>query len=244
MNAPVTRRALLGATAAVGAVGLPAVAFASAPPAPDADAALLDLIERHAEATTAWEAACRDLEAARDRAWAAYPSRPAALTETLHDIMHGLTSSGRTQRPDGRRWPFFNLDDLDRLRDAGPVTSLAWDDDGGPLPPTPNPAGEARRQEIVGTYDRWLADRKAVDDRLGLTAAEAAEGPLCAVMEEAEAAVEAHVPTTLAGMRAKAVWVMARCDRADAALAFLCQLAGELVPNDVGQAISAFGAAT
>lgn len=246
MNAPVTRRALLGVTAAIGAVALPAITLDRAIPAlaPEADAALFDLIARHAEATSTWDAACRNLEAVRDRAWAAYPSCPAALTATSADVMlYGLAPSGRSRTPHGRAWIFFNLDDLDRLRDAEPMTSMVLDEDGQSLRPVSNLAGEARRREVVEVYDRWLADRKAVDDRLGLTAAEAAEEPLCAAMEEAEAAVEAHLPTTLASMQAKAAWVLARCDRADAALAFLRQIAGEPVPSDVGQAVSDFGVA-
>ncbi len=234
MNAPVTRRALLGATAAIGAVGLPVVASTSTPEplVPDADAVLAGLIARHAEATTAWEAACRDLEAARDRAWAAYPPRPAVLTATSLDFFHGLAPSGRSRTPDGRAWIFFRLDDFDRLRSAGPVTSDVLDEDGQSLRPVPNSAGEARRQEVVGSYDRWLADRKVVDGRSGLTAAEEAEGQLCETMEQSEAAVEAHLATTLAGMRAKAVWVMARSDLHDAALAFMRQVAGTTPPVD------------
>lgn len=237
MNAPITRRALLGATAAVGAVGLPPMALACRPEtsAPDADVALVGLIERHTDAAAAWEAACRDLEAARDRAWAAYPPRPAVLGATSTDFMlHGLAPSGRARTPGGRPMIFFNLDDLDRLRNAGPVMSHMLDEDGGSVRPVPNPAGEARRREIVDSYDRWLAERADADRRNGLTAAEAAEEALCVVMEAAEAAVESYVPTTFAGLRVKALWVLARCDLADAAVALVYQLAGTTPPADAG----------
>ena len=228
MNAPVTRRALLGSTLAVGAVGLPSVALACAPPAPDADAALFDLITQHGEATAAWEAACRDLEVVRDRAWAAYPLRPVALTASSADIMlHGLAPSGRSHKPGGRAGIYFTLDDFDRLRTGEPMMSMVLDENGQSLRPLPNLAGEARRREIVRSFDTWLADRAAVNDRLGLTAAETMEEPLCTIMETAEEVVTAYTPTTLAGMRVKAAWVLARCDRADAALAFLRQIVGE-----------------
>lgn len=235
MNVPVlSRRALLGSTVAIGAVGLPAVALAGLPDvaAPDADAALFAIIERHAEAEATWEAACRDLEAAQDRAWAAYPPRPAALTATSADvILHGLAPSGRSRTPGGQAWIYLTLDDFDRLRAVGLVTSFVLDDTGGSVVIVPNPAGEARRREIVDTYDRWLSERAAVDDRLGLTAAEAAEEPLRVVMEEAETAVEAYVPMTFGGVVAKARWALARCDRDDAVLALVRQLAGDSAPS-------------
>lgn len=74
MNAPVTRRALLGATAAVGAVGLPAAATTLANPmaAANADADLFVLLDRWHEARAAWDATDVPLDEAQTRAKAAY----------------------------------------------------------------------------------------------------------------------------------------------------------------------------
>ncbi len=229
MNAPLTRRALLGAsTVAIGAVAIPAAALAHATssPACDADTVLLGLIARHEKITAVWDAATDAYNAASDCANEAYPPRPEVLTHTLNDLIHGLTGKGRDRRPNGRPWSFFDLDDVDRLRLTGPVMSLAWCNDGGPLPSVPNPAGERRRQEILATADRWLAHRQAVDDRVGFTAAIKAEEAAARSVEEVEMAIMDTAPVTLAGFRLKARWIAASKQPGDWAESLLRDLCG------------------
>ncbi len=164
MNAPVTRRALLGATAAIGAVGLPAAAMpVLASPTPTASAtasALHDEFRAVAHRHRVAMGRFNEAEAAT-----VYLAEPEALMA----------------RPDDGqvlRWHFWDRhwsgkghwygkeEKIERLR-AEPY----------PLYPVPgggpNVAARVRRDEIVDAYDRHKAAEKLAEDASGQTAAQA-----------------------------------------------------------------------
>lgn len=208
MNAPVTRRALLGATAAVGAVALPAVVEAAAATHPDA--ALLDLIARHPAAVAHTDALTAACEGPFARFHAMAPERPAALDFRASDFCHDLPGAhGRERGPDGTVRSFYDISDIARLEAAPPVTK--WGDFADDEPPrrVPDPAGQARRREILDAQARWDAARGAVAERVGLRAANQACDAALEAEVEVENAIAAAVPVTPRGFRAKAAWVVA-----------------------------------
>ena len=211
MNAPVTRRALLGATAAVGAVGLPALAAAEAGiPASDLDADLFALLNRWHEAQATWEATAEPYDAAQARAHAAYPPRPDTLRSGFRDqcFSLGAAASGREPKPSGRIGMFFTTEDVEQLRNSSPVTQWAMvGDDVQPTPREPDPKGEARRQEIIAAHDGWERARTAAEDATGYTAEVEVTRAAAAAVNAAEDAVALCQPRTVAGLVRKAAWV-------------------------------------
>ena len=75
-----------------------------------------------------------------------------------------------------------------------------------------DPDGEARHREIITAYDAWRAERKVVEDAVGLTAATIADDEAGRALTAAEDAVEACRARTLLGLAAKAAWVADRLD--------------------------------
>ncbi len=214
MSPVLTRRGLVQAgAAAIGATvaGIPASARA----APDPDAGLFVLITQYREVAVERSAHAPVHEAAEERFKAAAPTRPEALTETFSDFLNGITGSGREQRSDGRVRGFFIPGDVERLRAAGSVMELTWDDEGQPLPPMSNPCGEKRRQEILAVYDAWEAEKQAVSDQVGLTAAAAEDDRLYEVVWSLRHEIRATQPATLVGLCAKARWVLTLADFED-----------------------------
>lgn len=219
MSRTITRRGLVqGAGAAIGATaaGMPASALAETQiPASDLDAEWHALLDRRRETLAAWQATDAPATDAHARAKAAYPEMPRALRPVFSDISSGVAlvraDHGREQGPDGRIRGFYTRDDVEALRAAGPITTADdWDDDGNPRPATLNLAGEARRLEIVAAHDRWTADRRAIEHAVGYTAACEAEEAAGLVYYEADEAVEAYQPRTIAGLVAKGAWVAER----------------------------------
>ena len=228
MNALVTRRALLGATVAVGSVALPAIAEAafSTVPHTEADADLLGLIARHAAVVAERNVHQDPLEEAEARFKAAEPLRPATLTETFGDVISLGGSTGRDTYPNGRPWCYFTSGDVARLRAQGAVTSPAWDEDGRPLPPVLNLRGESRRQKILAAHDAWEAEKLALADRVGLTAATAEDDRLYELTWWLRETIRDTTPATLAGLGVKARWAMGLDDAEEENGAVVRDLAG------------------
>ena len=213
MNAPVTRRALLGASAAaVGVVALPMGASALAGPA-HPDAALFALLD-------AWSPARAAADAAGDRSEALWmefadmePARPPALHFSGAD---GLNCDFDVEvLRDGRRIALYGLQEVEKLRGMPLPTRSEWV--GEPAPwgngeqvgrwvSVPNERAIARRAEVIAAHDAWMVERQAVKDRLGMDAADEAEEEACQALGEVEAAILATVPATAAGLAAKARW--------------------------------------
>lgn len=210
MNAPVTRRALLGATAVVGAVGLPATVSAeTAIPASDLDAELFDLIVRHGEAVAITDATGKACEAPLARFHALEPGRPTALDFEFGDVSHNLGGAhGRETLPDGKVRHFYSPADVQRITAAPPMTR--WEAPSDDVDPhrVPCPDGEARRREIVAAADAWQAARVTLSEAVGLRAANAACDAALGIEADLEDAIAAAVPATLDGLRAKAAWIL------------------------------------
>ncbi len=219
MNAPVTRRALLGATAAIGAVGLPVVAFASAPPALDVDAALFDLIERYKVLDVAWFAADEHKDEVWWCAWDAHPSRPTALRYEPEDFPRTSYAAGAADQAeeDGSRW--YGARGVEWLRCRHQPGS--W-----------TPEGEARRREIVEAWDGWTAACAVVDEQFGVGAAREALKQAHRDALSCQSAIMEHVPATPAGIQAKAAWILSQPWPQEQAVTFLRQIAGDLTPID------------
>ncbi|RYC29864.1 hypothetical protein D3273_21520 [Lichenibacterium minor] len=63
-----------------------------------------------------------------------------------------------------------------------------------------------RRAEIIAAHNTWMVERQAVKDRLGMDAADDAEEEAFRVLWEVEAEILSTLPTTTAGLVAKARW--------------------------------------
>ena len=212
MNAPVTRRALLGATAALGAVGVPALAEVASSPASAAhpDAGLFDLIARHREAVALTDATARACDAPRARFEALQPERPAVLDFAFNDFSHDLGGAhGREPLPGGKVRHFYSHCDVQRIVAAPPMTR--WESPSDDVEPyrVPCSVGEARRQEIVQASSDWDAARHALSESLGLRAANDTCDDALGAEVELEDAIVAAIPETLDGLRAKAAWIVA-----------------------------------
>ena len=212
MSPALTRRGLVQAGAA--AIGATVAGItASAQAARSTDAFILELIARHGTVVAERNAHASEHEAAEKRFKAAFPPRPEALTETFSDVLDHLPSTGRDTRPNGRPWCYYTLCDVERLRGAGHVTELVWGEDGEPLPPVLNQRGERRRLAILAAHDAWQSEKRALADRVGLTAAEAEDDRLYAVMWSLRDMIRETAPVTVVGLRAKAKWALTLDDR-------------------------------
>ena len=213
MNAPVTRRALLGATAAaVGVVALPMRASALAG-SDHPDAALFALLD-------VWGPARAEADAAGGRSEALWlefidlgPERPAALHFSGAD---GLNCGFEVERlSDGRHVTFYGLQDVEKLQ--GMRLPRRCVETYTPHPDLPNDRllhrtwipderRIARRAEVIAAHDTWMVERQAVKDRLGMDPADDAEEEAFRALWEVEAEILATLPATTAGLVAKARW--------------------------------------
>ena len=213
MNAPVTRRALLGASAAaVGAVALPIAASALASPA-TRDAELLRLLD-------AWGSARAAADVAGERAnalWDAFvdlePERPAALHFSGAD---GLNCGFEVEvLPNGRRRVFYGLTEIGKVMSGPLPTRNVWQ--GEPAPwgngeevgrwvAVPNEQAIERRAEVIAAHHAWIAEGRVIKERLGMDAADEAEEDAVTALFEIEGAILGTVPATAAGLLAKARW--------------------------------------
>ena len=215
--ASITRRGLVQTGAAAlgaGVAGISVPALAS--PTPDADAALIDFIARHATALTDLAALDDVADPFRNRFEAMAPERPAALRWRAEDFPR--TSLGRGLSDNDvntdERWYFFR--GVEWLRKAHPVAQ--WTEE-----------AEARRREIVEAHDAWMAEREALADRIGLTAANAKCDRVSDTVCEIEMAIMDRGPVTLGGFRAKAQWIAASKQPEDWAEVLLRDLCGGVV---------------
>ena len=235
MNALVTRRALLGATVAVGTVALPAIAEAAFTTVPhtEADADLLGLIARHAAVVAERNAHQDPLEAAEARFEAAKPLRPATLNEQSGDNF----GVGRTLEtlPDGRKRGHYGPQQIEAMRRLPPPTWRRWDSEPAPwgngeeivthvdLPDAPR---AARLAEILTVHDAWEAEKQGLADRVGLTVATAKDDRLYELTWWLREAIRDTTPATLAGLGAKARWAMGLDDAEEENDAVVRDLAG------------------
>ena len=212
MSPALTRRGLVQAGAAalgVTVAGIPASAQVTNP-----DAELFRLLGQEQEARAAWRTASDILDAATDREMRGRPSRPIALQSGFMDHCHnlGAIAGGKIQLPNGNHRAFWRDEDVEELRLAPLPTRWATDGDDVPPRREPDPEGEARHREIITAYDAWRAERKVVEDAVGLTAATIADDEAGRALTAAEDAVEACRARTLLGLAAKAAWVADRLD--------------------------------
>ena len=233
MSRPVvTRRGLVQAGAAAlgaGVAGISASALAS--PALRPDAALFDLIEHHAAAQAALDATLPAMADTFNAALRAYPPRPAALFSGFGDQLHELGGArGCATGANGKQRSCFDHEDVKRLRKASPLMKWHSLSDETPLVRVPDPAGEIRRQQILEAHDAWEAERRAVADRAGYTAAVTANETACEAANAAENGVMALPARTVAGLVAKAAWIMAQVESG----------AMENVPDDFVRQVAAF----
>jgi hypothetical protein len=174
------------------------------------DADLFALLDRWREVREAWDATDVPLGEAQDRARADYPPMPDTLWSGSRDLHIHLSAeaAGRGVLPSGRVESYFLPGDVEKLRAGPPVTRWAMvADDVDPPPREPDPEGEARRQEIIATHDRWRAERKAVEDAVGYTAAVEQAEALAEAWDAVDDTLRLHQPRTVAGLARKAAWV-------------------------------------
>lgn len=197
--ASITRRGLVQAAgAAIGAVGLPIAASAVPAPALDPDAALIDLIARHADADTAFDEAEAEADRLYGVALAAHPPRPDALRWRPGDFSRTSMGVGLSDPVGGGEARVYRDRAILRLRDRPAET---W------FPSVRlGPECEARRVEILEAFDAWTAKLAVVDDRSGYTAAAEAWDAADAVLADLTRSVLEATPATLAGLAAKARW--------------------------------------
>ena len=209
-----TRRSLVQAAGAGIGATVTGMSITARAAVPDPDSALLDLIARHA-AVVAERGAFQDhLEAAERQFKDAVPARPAMLNERFGDEF----GVGRTVEvlPNGRRRGYFGDNQIAALRRLPPPTWRRWDSEPAPwdneeitrFVDLPDPRRVARLAEILAAYDAWDADKQALADRIGLTAATAEDDRLYEIVWDLRDTIRDTTPATLAGLGAKARWAM------------------------------------
>ncbi|MGI3903045.1 MAG: hypothetical protein ACRYGP_30185 [Janthinobacterium lividum] len=219
-RATITRRGLVQAAgAALGAVGLPALADAAIP-ASDPDAVLFDLIARHGEAT----ADLRRVEIASDTAFAAFlfavPPKPDVLRWREGDFPRttlGLGLSGRAESDDVR---WYGERAVGWLREH---PAAGWFPD---LAPPIGPECETRRLEILTAWDEHMAARRALEIGTGYAAACEAVDAAADLVVTLAAEVARAKPQTLPGLRALAAWFGQQAEADEAFDNFLALFAG------------------
>ena len=154
MNALVTRRGLLGATAAVGAVAFPAAASATASTAGGISAEATALLREFHDVAARFNAAGDRIDQTTS-ATVRVPE-PEALFARADDFwVLGCISPERHWA--GQRWTYGESGCIAQLREL-PT------DDG-------DKKRADRRDEIVGAWDRWHAEKAAARDASGETEA-------------------------------------------------------------------------
>ena len=210
MSPALTRRCLVQAGAAAlstTVAGIPASAQVTNP-----DAELFRLLGQEQEARAAWHAAADVLDAASDRELRSRPPRPEALRSDFRDHWRGLgaAAGGKVQLSNGNYKAFWRDEDVEALKRAPLPTRWATDGDEDPPRSEPDPEGEARRQEIITAYDAWRAERRVVEDAVGLAAATIADDEAGRTLTALEDAIEACRARTIQGLAAKGAWVANR----------------------------------
>ena len=219
-----TRRALLGVTAALGAVGIPASALSEeGSTAANPHAELLDLIRRHGEADQALRLAEDEAERQLRVARAAYPERPEALLHRPGDFPRTSLRFSLSRHPGEGGERVYGEHAADWLRDRPASTWYRT------LSPPLGPECETRRIEILAAFDTWTAEMAAVDDRVGWTAADEARAALGRAFWTLDDAIRAHQVRTLPELRSKAAWIAERSggglDETDNLIAFAHEVA-------------------
>lgn len=209
----ITRRGLVGAAGAAlgaGVAGISASALAS--PA-DPDAGLVALIARHAEVLAALAALDTAADPLRRLNGATAPAAPEALQWRPADFPGTSYGRGASDAIGDMGAREYRLRGVEWLRRARP--SAQWGE-----------AAEVRRREIVGAWDGWQEERRALADRLGLTAANDVCDRASDVVEAVEMGIMDHVPATLAGFRAKAAWIASTKQPEEWCIVLMQDLAG------------------
>ena len=215
--APVTRRGLVQAGTAVLGAGMAGISVpALASPAPDPDAALVDLIAWHATALTDLAALDDVADPFRNRFEAMALERPAALRWRAEDFPRTSLGRGLSDNDVDTDERWYCVRGVEWLRNARPVAQ--WTEE-----------AEARRREIVEAHDAWMGEREALADRIGLSAANAACDRMSDNVCEIEMAIMDRAPVTLDGFRAKARWIAASKQPEGWAEALLRDLCGGVV---------------
>lgn len=210
--ASITRRGLVQVSAAALGTMVAPIAVSAVPVAPcDPDAPLFDLIRRHSEAEAAVELAT----VVSDDLWwiaqGAYPPRPDALLWRPGDFPR--TSFGKAladRDEEGRPW-WYGARAAEWLRDREPFPAWAARM-GAAMTPMEAEAAEARRLEIVTAWDTHSAERRAVHDRVGYTAAAVAEDKAADLVVTLAVEIKRTTPRTLPGLHALAAWVAGQAE--------------------------------
>ena len=177
-------------------------AAASVGGASSPDAELLDLGREWSISAARGDRAREALWAAEER-WAD-PEAPEALFHRPGDFRFFFGFHGHRYRFGERRW-YGAPSSIAYLR-AAPLcrTPEFHLDDGTVVPAKPNLPARARRDEIVGAYDRWSSERKTAQDACGLTAANEEEDAANEENRELRHRIMATPALTLAGVMLKA----------------------------------------
>ena len=185
------RRSLLRGLAAMPLVGLVPAAVQAGATSPDA--ALFDLIGRHAAAQAARDAHEDARDAAEDRYAAATPHPSDVLLLRRGDAFGVCRFMEHTGDGRGVGGLWFSANAVHALRTMTPPAHLA-----------------ERHAEVVAAFDAWDDEVDALYDRTGMKAADEEDDRLFSAVALAEQAVLDAVPVALDGFQAKARWMMAR----------------------------------
>jgi hypothetical protein len=178
---------------------------AAAVTAPDEDAELFDLIRIWQEKVALTAEASGRFEEIDERKFS--PPKPVALTATDEDVKLRLCTAAKAK--DG-----YSIEDIAHFRHT-PITRYDYrrmvgadgieSDDAHILERiTLSPAAQTRGQEIVATYDRWVAAREEAEKASGNDAAEKVFLEAVDVEDEALWQVTATPANSMAGVIAKA----------------------------------------
>ncbi len=183
------RRALFGVAPAVALAGLPAVVGASI----RSDTGLQYLGSRYEEACAAYDAASKQEDEAEERFVATHIPKPVAHA-TEEDIARGIGAQAGLAA--GERIPWVEVVRVNRnLRDGWTIDLTS-----------PLSLSRARwAEKYAALMATHRANEKAVQDRVGLTAAEARAQEALRVKNEIEEAIVAAPCSTMAGLRVKAM---------------------------------------
>jgi hypothetical protein len=189
--------------------------YSLATPTPTGDRTLFELIAQHGPAIAESDAAEKAAQAPH-ALWAQVAlNRPYALRWRAEDRTRPQT---KEKAPgDTGYFLVYAEADVERMRNKHAVTVVEhrspapWNVDevvirGERLP---DPVGEARRLEIVGAWDAWVAEQAMVAESSGLNAANVLVDEKSEAAYAIERAIWDYNPITFAGLQAKARWIAA-----------------------------------
>ncbi len=214
--APITRRGLVAAgAAALGATALPAESRAagaaeharSAADVLPSDAELLALIEQHGPAQAACRALVREGNRLTSEYFAAMPAPPATVSWRSDD--HFAVGWLREERPGGKLRLRYGPQNVDELRRLSPRRKPTWGPDGMDPVGAPDPDREARRLAIIAANDAWEAECQALADRMGVEQLEIRSDAAADALDDLTRRIVEMPAVTLAGLVAKAGWLIA-----------------------------------